>query len=85
MERNTLRVGYQILLEVGVNKETGEVEDVTAYPMDFNGVLPIHVFSDNEDYLKEDDERYKWAREIASTVRIPFHAEDLAVPHTVEP
>jgi hypothetical protein len=47
---------------------------VIAYPLEFNGVEPIHVYSDRDGYLPKDDPRYEWAVMIADRVNVPMHA-----------
>lgn len=53
---DTIRVGYEILLEVGIDPATGKVVDVTAYSQEANTVLPIHVYHDVDGYLWSVDE-----------------------------
>jgi hypothetical protein len=79
-DRNTTRVGYEILLEVGIDKTTGEVADVTVYPEDFWCVGPLHVYDDEDDYLDEADPRFEAAVEKAQTVIV---RGDLPVPFKV--
>jgi len=70
LSERTVRVGFEILVEIEVDEETGEVTDVIAFPEDLNTVEPIHVYAHEDSYLKEDDPRYKRAADIAGGIRV---------------
>jgi hypothetical protein len=68
-----IAVGYEILVEVKVDEETGEVTDVVAFPEDMTSVQPVHVYAYEDSYLDEDDPRYKRAANIAGNVKVTDH------------
>jgi hypothetical protein len=76
-----IAVGYEILVEVKIDEETGEIRAVIAFPEDFTTVQPIHVYSDDDDYLDKSDPRYERAVRFAD--QVVCRVGDLHVPYTI--
>jgi hypothetical protein len=82
-----LRVGYEILVEVGVDAETGEILDVTAYPDGFNDQDPSHIFSNldttPDGYLEKTHPLYAWAVKQALKVEASAWQGVVPIPFVV--
>lgn len=92
-EDGLVAVGFDVCLEVKIDKQTGRVVRVVVFPTDFNALLPIHVYDDENDFLgvlddethvlqpsAQTDERVQWACAIADTVNVNG---DVEVPFTI--
>lgn len=86
---NEISVEYEVLVSVKVDLDTGKVTRVVAHTEEFNTVIPLRVYSDEDGYLADHhqdpagyaSEAAKTAEAVASMVI----AEEVEVPWKASP